>query len=480
MAEHALKCTSTDNPKHDTIRQSITSLQAEIAKKRCHVSKLPIELLTLVFEFASLMPVDEAKSETMKGYLGGKRNPRLGYDVSRVCRYWRRAALDYPPIWRTLVLGNRKPAAKIQLWASRTDGNLEELIIQPRTHEHLLKEAIPYIVKHIPLPPSIIRCTSDEWDLLEAAIYSQQTRPIELNIVAPSDVRVYVPHLQSTGLQSLALERVFVPWEGVGHSFRDLKFLKLIGPLLMNGHHESVVERLAEAENLETLIIERDPIQLITPSGAPQIRITYVRLTNLRYLELSRFPNDGLQVLFGRFDFPLLEVLHLQGVTKACASLRTIRRRLAPPPDPDVTEAELIPSPLTTLRLRSCTFDTKYLVEILGTQCDKLKILEISGAGMEINPLLEALAGDRRASAICPHVKEFNFSRSPTLTGAPLKSLVKSRIPSDDQSKQSDIQSLIIDGCPQVESQLLPWLWQKVKRGSCVYETAKEIRKTRR
>ncbi|KAG8941267.1 hypothetical protein FRC00_012438 [Tulasnella sp. 408] len=480
MAEHALKCTSLDNPKRDNILQSVATLQAEIAKKRCHVSKLPIELLTLVFEIASILPVDEGNSGTMHGYLGGRRNPRLGYDVSRVCRYWRRAALEYPPIWRTLVLGNRKPSGKVQLWASRTGGNIEELIIRPGIHRHLLKEAIPVIVKHVTSPPRIVRCSVEEWDLLEDAVYPRPTRPTELNITAEGNQRTLVPHLGGTGLQSLALDWVFIPWDGDGHSFSDLKFLKLISPMLMNGHHELFIERLAEAQNLETLIIARDPIQLITPTPTGQIRTTYASLANLRFLELSRFADDSLQAIFSRFDFPLLEVLHLEGVTRACASLRTIRRRLPPPPDPDVMEAELVPSALRTLRLRGCTFDTKDLVETLGSHCGELEILEISGAGMEINPLVEALAGDRRPAAICPHVKEFNFSRSPTLTGAPLKSLVKSRIPSDDQGKQSDIRSLIIDGCPKVESQLLPWLWQKVKRGSCVYETGKEIRKTRR
>ncbi|KIO29361.1 hypothetical protein M407DRAFT_227826 [Tulasnella calospora MUT 4182] len=406
MAEHALKCTSLDNPKHDSIRQSITALQAEIARKSCHVSKLPIELLTLVFELASILPVDEGNSGTMQGYLGGKRNPRLGYDVSRVCRYWRRAALEYPPIWRTLVLGNRKPSGKVQLWASRTGGNIEELIIRPGIHRHLLKEAIPDIVKHVTSPPRIIRCSAEEWDLLQEAVYPKPTGPTELNITADGKERILVPHLQGTGLQSLALDRVFIPWVGDEHSFCELKFLKLISPFLMNGNHEGFVERLAEAQNLETLIVERDPIQLITPTPADQIRITYAGLANLRFLELVRFPDDALQIVFSRFDFPLLEILHLQSVSKACASLRTIRRRLSPPPDPDVMEAELVelvPSALRTLRLRACTFDTKDLVETLGAQCSELEILEISGAGMEINPLLEALAGDRGAAVICPY-----------------------------------------------------------------------------
>jgi len=87
---------------------------------------------------------------------------------------------------------------------------------------------------------------------------------------------------------------------------------------------------------------------------------------------------------------------------------------------------------------------------------------------------------------LCPHLAHVNFSNCPDIQTGPLLRLVKSRLTpltttteaANEEDAQviptlAQIESIVVDGCPQIEPNALPWLRANVRMVSCVYMTKK-------
>jgi hypothetical protein len=161
--------------------------------------------------------------------------------------------------------------------------------------------------------------------------------------------------------------------------------------------------------------------------------------------------------------------------------------------------------PLVELRLNRCGVGANgRSLCLLINQLAFLEKLEVTGCGDDVNPAILALAGNSKGGIIvvgnenpalpCPRLQHVDFSRCSQVRGISIRDLVKSRLPSPNPtpprspdnvksevasdnsstggpSRPLPLQMVIIDQCPNVPAELLPWLRQQVPRVSCVYET---------
>ena len=154
---------------------------------------------------------------------------------------------------------------------------------------------------------------------------------------------------------------------------------------------------------------------------------------------------------------------------------------------------------LEELLLRSCRFVDSQSVILLLQNSPDLRFLEVSNIAYQATSIIEALAASFPASnlspilrspadpsvgtpVLCPYLTNVNFSSCPDVKTGSLARLVKSRLPLDElpssyhqelEARQPPdtkrIVSLVMDCCPLVEADFLPWFRQKVANVSCVY-----------
>jgi hypothetical protein len=161
------------------------------------------------------------------------------------------------------------------------------------------------------------------------------------------------------------------------------------------------------------------------------------------------------------------------------------------------------PVVLTELSLHSSNITTSKLISLLEAT-SSLETLELTHVDDHANAVVEALANcspprdstinttvDKptpHMTVICPSLKHITLSGCSDLTSGPIMRLIKSRLPRDVPDPQlnlestttdntvpaiAQIETLVIDECPDIEPEILPWLRSKVGSVSCVYVTRK-------
>lgn len=231
------------------------------------------------------------------------------------------------------------------------------------------------------------------------------------------------------------------------------------------------------------------PTQPPTTSYVVAVREPAPRLFDC--LERVIFAGDGTwSRLLEWIDAPKLKYLDLSvSSLDVCGALLHAWHRLSRATSPLPTP------PLVELRLNRCGIgaDGRSLCSLVN-QLPFLQRLEITGCGDDVNPAILTLAGNCKSGIIvgdecpplpCPRLQYVDFSRCSQVRGTSIRDLVKSRLPprSPDNTKSETaldnpsvsgslpLQAVIIDQCPNVPAELLPWLRQHVSRVSCAYET---------
>lgn len=213
-------------------------------------------------------------------------------------------------------------------------------------------------------------------------------------------------------------------------------------------------------------------------------------------LERVTLAGDGTwSYLLYWMDTPSLKYLNLSiSSHNVCDILSRIWTRLSPP---------LFAPPLVELRLNRCGVGSNgHSLSTLIIQLPFLEKLEITGCGDDTNRAILTLAGNYRGGVTvgederpCPRLQYVDFSRCPRVKGVSIRDLVKSRLPpptptphssspgktdgdttrdtlaTGGSSRPLPLHTVIIDQCPNVPAELLPWLRRQVPRVSCVYET---------
>lgn len=440
----ALKSQATD-----ALQVADKRRRARITKTAYHFGKLPVEILVEVFSI--VVAADHA--QILK--------------LSHVCKHWRSIAIETPSLWDTLVVSKNRPTQKIRLWVERAQTRISTLSFHPNIDvmdwSFILAELIPltwYSLRSLTVSGHVFN-----------QIYDMLHRSSKLNTISR------LKHLDITAAdltQSLS-------------SFEDshLESLKITGLTPSTNELWSRVHRLKTLSIELAGSVDISPALMANPS-LENLMLNYlipirsnvvndrVQLPNLRCMKLQRIPAE-VSAITHSFVAPNLQVLHLFSIGLSQDVLLEF--------------VQAPPRALRELRLGSCTTSVGSLKIILaGTPL--LETLQISGVHGIINDVLHFISGtnpEDHQKDVCPLLKHVDLSNcADLLTGGPY-SLVKSRLRTDqlvtgDESRaccRAEIETLRLDGCPNIEGGMLPWFREKVKVFSCVYMSKKEANRRR-
>ncbi|KAI0652059.1 hypothetical protein C8Q79DRAFT_898157 [Trametes meyenii] len=490
MAELALARVPSDQGSR---REEIVALQSEInaaqataqkltSQRAYHFGKLPVEIATNIFT----MILEE--------------DPAYVITLAQVCKNWRTFVLETPSFWRTLVLGRRRSDHKLKLWRGRARDRIHELALleDVRDCRSVFEE-----LSKIPMDSlRVFRCELEtvEWiienvsSLTPGVLASLHT----LVVKQPSFGGVFPGKLDTGQLdwRVLHLTRVqHINFEALAMKLSRLESLYLADCLHTRqwGDFLRILHRNPTLAQLKLVGFfpsyeEGSATEDLPPS------ISVPCLADVHMDTVDRLAN----VLLPRLVTTSLKSLHI----------RLHRERLGP------CLAWLTTGPaatLTTLTLQRTPVDKKLLREVLFS-ADALESLVLTHVGDTALFVLKTLAAlitpplphnessaegarvaqGRAERVCCPSLRHLDVSHCPDVVSSPLIKLVKLRLPKDSTSPQITdgsaveaksgkpavraLESLILDGCPNIDPEILPWLRKVVPQVSCVYQSKKDAR----
>ena len=493
------------------IEAALDDQKRRVLQNACHVSKLPYEVLSEI-----MLRVIEVRRSQLLGacvcYLADCQSCQYFFiGLTAVCTHWRSVATGTPRLWRTLRLRTRNPLKQLDLWTQRSGASHDI--------QGVLHLSIPPIALHDLL--SVLRAWCQSPRFLQPSTPSLSLVLDEIGrreldeclCILPRALESFTCHMESYQLfQLFQLTEPTVSLIGrlslrcldvTGivmldtlfpfNNLQSLRLRRLVGTI----NYGLFVERLCESPNLRELELASQAHQLLhSISGSGSAASRPRQFACLERLKLvGDFPWSSL---LEWMDTPTLKYLDLSisSLDVCDALLRTWTRLGAP----------LSAPPLVEFRLNRCGVGStgRSLCSLIG-QLPFLERLEITSCGDDINPAIRTLAGNfQRAITVgdfvtpplpCPRLQYIDFSRCSQVRGTSIRDLVKSRLPpptptlpsqsphstsdesagdappSGDSSSPMPLQSIIIDQCPGVSADLLPWFRQRVPRVSCVYET---------
>jgi hypothetical protein len=449
-------------------RTSLLSLEADVRKAQDdmakhrqrftdHMGKLPIEL------FGEIVRLLVQKDHT------------ASIPLSQVSKHWRTVVHNTPYLWNVLVLSKQRPKQKAKFWIERSNGRIQELSIRSSAID------TPH------WPDDSLR--NLRWEYL---------RVLKVENWNP------VPFLHSIGKsEALAnLERVVfhqVP-QGLDPAARVYGLCKQ-----EYLRHLTISSMTAD---VEALLSRTGNLTSITFQGVTALEQNFFNLLEANPA-LESLTIDTFQVAKTNCTDLALEnlaQLHIKNclpdviVSASLPALHTLR--LDTTMDPIHTFlANLVTSGshhLNELVLRSCRFRADSLIDLLQ-HSPELQILEVSNVVGQCTAVIEALAASYSPPSatdssrnqtvdipvLCPNLTQVNFSRCTEIQTGPLVRMIRSRLPLPDKSSMTEggilertrdvkrIDSLVVDGCPNVDSTWIAWFRENVRSVSCVYMTKK-------
>ncbi|KAK7695316.1 hypothetical protein QCA50_002506 [Cerrena zonata] len=422
-----------------------------------HFGKIPFEIAMMIFS----QVLEENPSEVVR--------------LAQVCKDWRATVLNAPALWRTLSLNHRNPARKAKAWKVRCHGVIEYL--------HLRGEVWPAY--------NILQ----EYDftrLRGLIIFDVDPHSLCKNLPTLC-ISSVMSKLDSVDIQCGGRTEVLWMWEAPDTQLRHLS---------LNFRHSSWPSLAKNVKHLRTFTYK----QRLEHQYFPHLRALLHGNEQLRSLDLTvdLFEPD-VPLEEEVLDVPeVITMSHLESLTltgrppcveSLVTSLQLPRLRklnFSTPVTSTVFEHFLsakIGDGLTELRLSFCVFGRHRLMDFLKF-ATKLEHLQFTGSfDGDLQSLLDALTGASpdeigesmevsKRVYLCPSLKYLDLTGSPKLQAGPIVRLIKHRnlLPSISQTGEqvSKIETLIIDKCPLIDSNILPWLRTVVPRVSCVYMTKKE------
>jgi hypothetical protein len=268
-------------------------------------------------------------------------------------------------------------------------------------------------------------------------------------------------------LQTLTVKNQSFHWDTLSN------LTKLISLVVRNGYVTggSLIDVFEANPMLEEVVLH---LAFQNPGPATSLPLTLSRLTHLELVGLSAHD-------FHDITIPSLHILRMTRVAGANMLLRALHRG---------------PVVLTELTIRSTMITSSQLVPFLRA-ASSLETFELSHIDGQVNAVVETLATQPSPSPssssletpICHRLTHVTLSACPNLkTGAVIR-LVKSRLPAVQPESHPDaaagvqcvtavaqIETLVVDKCPLIEPEVLPWLRSRVRTFSCVYATGKDAR----
>ncbi|KAI1789800.1 hypothetical protein LXA43DRAFT_974073 [Ganoderma leucocontextum] len=449
---------------------------ARLASLRAyHFGKLPIEIANTMFSL--LLAEDHAYVVVL----------------TQVCKNWRSAVLDMPAFWSSLVVKDKHPARKIKVWKERSRNRIRDLALTddfsrtPSVLEELGKLSLKSLVTlrldnfpirqlraHLPSIGDQCLQTLRGWhDGSAASLIGELRWDDKTPYFSPRTLDI----TSSVGLR--------IDWAQLSDNLTDLQSCYFTGTLGQHDWHH-VLWLLHKNSSLADLEISHWLPSHTDPPPDRELPPTIIMPKLSTFKIMASIPERLLSVL----SFPSLKSLD---ISSCRGTLNNTLQHLV-----DGKAATL-----TSLAIRSSTFDPHLLVRTLATT-SSLEFLQLSVIGGDaVKVVLEALArvqpslpnGDassHRTSpcVYCPALHTLDCSQNQTVRGGELVRLVKLRITEAEKSAAGDeeepaqagatcvkpLQTLIVDGCPMLDSEVLPWLREKVPSVSCVYLTKKAAR----
>ncbi|KAA1469888.1 hypothetical protein DENSPDRAFT_773822 [Dentipellis sp. KUC8613] len=313
-------------------------------------------------------------------------------------------------------------------------------------------------------------------------------------------------------LRILRVDRVHCHLYKLANQFHDLVSVDIRD----SGIHRSPLRALMQANpKLEKLVFHASPFSRVYlgdfDASDP------LTMGHLKHLEFSHVAE--VAAITNRLSLPALQVLRLWSISDARRSFDAIVQNMG-------NSVEN----LTELSFRQSVVDVRTLARVL-LQSMQLEVFQLCAASLSgrTNDIVDILTGPpsasyRRYNALdllsspssslpvaCPSLRHVDLSQCSDLTAGPIVRMVSARLkllsgeptadaesssksaqspgPADGVDDQtvllseppriSKIETLIIDGCQQIEADTLPWLRQSVPILSCVYLTKKEASRKR-
>ena len=445
-------------------RSSLLSLEAEVRKAQDdlakhrqrftdHMEKLPIELFG---EIARLLV---------------EKDHTASIPLSQVSKHWRTVVHNIPSLWNVLVLSKLRPKQKAKLWIERSNGRIQELSIRssaidtPNWPDDSLRNLgweylrVLKVESWNPVPFLHSIGKSEALVNLERVVFHQVLRGLD-----PAS-RIYglckQECLRHLAISSMAADvKALVSRTGnlTSITFQDVTILE-----------QDLFDLLEANPALESLTMETFQVATISR--------TNLALKNLTQLHIKQ----SLPDIIVSASLPALHTLRLDTTT---IPIHTFLANL-------VTSGS---HHLNELVLRACRFRADSLINLLQHSTG-LQVLEVSNVAGQCTAVIEALAASYSPPSatdssqnqtvdtpvLCPNLTQVNFSRCTEIQTGPLVRMIRSRLPLPDNSSMAEggilertrdvkrIDSLVIDGCPNVDSTWIAWFRENVRSVSCVY-----------
>ncbi|KIJ18540.1 hypothetical protein PAXINDRAFT_71376 [Paxillus involutus ATCC 200175] len=458
MADLALNRLRPDDAQRRTLlvelREQAVTAQAAAEKQRLsHISKtsyllgkLPVEILVEIFDI--LVSGDST----------------LVVRLSHVCGHWRRIVFDSPCLWRTLVLSNRHPLRKVKVWKRGAKNCIASLslFVPPLDAPLVLSELEDLSWEHL---LSLRMSGKDFFDLHEML----------------SDISML--HVLSN-LRELSLYDCASPDQlecCLSGPDWKLRSLRLDGVIHISDKWWQHIQQLTELHiclfltNFSMRPLEANPSLERFVLDLSQLTYTgTIPMNKLRSIELRNVADPF--TLLRAITVPSIASFHLFNARSGAGEALL-----------HVTGPSLV-----ELHVGNCGLDQDTVIAVLShtPNLENLQINSIHGVAngalqflARKNPSLDLPHGSSPGLP-CPALKHVDVSRCSDLSTSSTYAFVKSRLqggsePSGSTETCSIIESLKVDGCPDIDPDLLPWFRSKVTHFSCVYMTKKDLKRRR-
>jgi len=437
----------------DALRAAEERRRAHIVKTAYHMGKLPVEILSEIFSL--VVAADHVEV----------------HKLSHVCKHWHGMVIGTPLLWSTLVVSKNRPVRKIKLWMQRAQTRISVLSFHQDIPEvdwpSILSELTPlswYSLRSLAVSGPFF---SRIYNLLRQLSKADSiSRLVHLDVMGGANFTKISSSFEDSRLESLNITGIFPSLNVLWSRVHRLKTMSI----LFAGWID-ISPALVANPSLENLIIINS---IPSPSTAVNAN-DRMQLSNLLCMQLRNIPTHVSEVTRS-FVAPNLRVLHLFNIGLSQDALLEFAQADPPPA-------------LRELRLGYCT-TTFHSLKIILTGSPLLETLEISGIDGVADDVLRFLSGitpNDSHQDVCPILKHVDFSNCSDLHTGSAFSFVKSRlrtdqlVPADEGQSgyRAEIESLKLDGCLNVEGEMLPWFREKVKVFSCVYMSKKEANRRR-
>ncbi|KAI0375212.1 hypothetical protein BV20DRAFT_960306 [Pilatotrama ljubarskyi] len=491
MADLALERIPSDQTRR---RDEITVLQDEIvgaqrvaakaaSRKAYHFGKLPVEIATAMFSM--VLEQDHAYVVTL----------------AQVCKNWRATILETPAFWRILVLGGHHPKRKVKVWRDRAKDRFHELaFLETFTdHEPVFEDLRPISMQYL----RSLRVEGQRFNQLLAdlpALTPQVLASLHSVIVQSANKEIVTLCPESAAAlhwRQLQLSGCFITdFHEVANGLNKLDTLSVVNCSCMHGW-QHLLHILSRNPSLASLkLIDYNPHLDQSAEDLPLV-IHLPSLTEVHIEDAYSLANTLL---------PRLAAPSLSSLTLSLHRVRLEECLLWLSAGPART--------LTTLSIHRSAVNSRLLIDVLtaATALESFRLTDVCDIACLVLKALctpldattpegtssassssEMQSDERPACRVrCPMLRHLDVSNCPDVSASPIIKLVKMRHPetqttalpaheagthaASNELPVRPLESLVLDGCPNVDADVLPWLRSAVPSVSCIYMKKKDAK----